>query len=234
MRARRPATQEGVPVAQYVPAPYGPPVVPDTALPRPRLDAPLARGLPATGARIAAGARTVAVASPPRRARSAWRLGVVLLASAVMTLLLWPPTPAALGPFAVLAAHSHPAATTCAPAPTQAAAARALTAIQLASRLRDAANGDFRPADATTSFRSGQTAYLTFEIATNAAGTAAVLFCTAHEHIHGTLRVPANSSNRYGQFSAVLAGNASGRGEAILTWDGQVAAAVSFTLVPGK
>jgi hypothetical protein len=108
---------------------------------------------------------------------------------------------------------------------------RALTGAQLATRLVDAVHGDFRPVTPTTTFHSGQLAYISFEITTNAPGTASVLFCTPGEKIRGALRVPGGSGNRYGQFSADFVAGDAGQGSAILKWNDQVAAAVPFEVV---
>jgi hypothetical protein len=216
--------QEGVPVVRYVPAPSGPPVVPDPLLPRPWPSKPtsIKRHAPLTR-----GAITAAPCRPPG---DGLRLGLVLLASAVMMLVLWQPGLPALASLVALTAIPRPTTSGCPVPHAAASAARAITAVQLVTRLRDPTHGDYRPVGLNGPVQSGQTAYLTFRITTNASGTVAVLFCTRAGHIRGTLSVPAGSDERYGEFSAAFARDDTGPGVAVVDWNGEVAAALSFVV----
>jgi hypothetical protein len=147
-----------------------------------------------------------------------------------MLLVLWLLNPASFGSLVSLAARSRASEAACARPAIALAATRALTGAQLATHLVDEARGDYRPATLASIFHGGQPAYFSFEIATNAAGMASVLFCTPGGSIRGALSVPVGSGNRYGQFSAVFDADDAGQGTAILKWNGQVAAAVPFTV----
>jgi hypothetical protein len=113
------------------------------------------------------------------------------------------------------------------------AAAAALANAQLTTGVRDAAKQDYRPIDSVTRFTAGQPAYLTFKIITAQAGTAGVSFCTPSGSLPGSLDVPAGSAKRYAQFSTrFLPQDAGSAGVVTLTWNGAIAASLSFTVDP--
>jgi hypothetical protein len=109
-------------------------------------------------------------------------------------------------------------------------AAATLSHVQMTTGLRDPAARDFRPVDNVTSFRVGQRAYITFQIATPQAGTVDATFCTAAGNFPGTLAIPAKATGLYGQFSIDLTTESAGPGLATLRWDGAPAASVAFTV----
>jgi hypothetical protein len=154
-------------------------------------------------------------------------LGVI----ALLALLAWragPPGTLHLPFLATRPAVQRPA---CPAPPTRSGATHALTDAALASALRDPAHQDYRPASPITTFQAGQAAYLTFRIAGNTPGSATVLFCAPGAAIRGELTVPSNATGRFAQFSAVFTPASAGHGVATLSWNGQVAATLPFTIV---
>jgi hypothetical protein len=112
-------------------------------------------------------------------------------------------------------------------------AAAALTNAQLTTGVRDAGKQDYRPIDSVNHFTVGQTAYLTFKIATAQAGAAGVSFCAPSGVVPGSLDIPAGSSERYAQFSTRFTPqDVSSAAVVTLTWNSAVAASLEFTVGP--
>jgi hypothetical protein len=160
--------------------------------------------------------------------QSRWRLAIVVLTIAGLALALWRLNGPALGSLAAMTSRPTPSQILCPTPKVTRAAATALAAPQLATQLRDATHNDFRPANHATTFAPGQRAYVTFRISTNSRGIAELLLCTAATRFRGSLAVPPDSADRFGQFSAAFATGDLGPGEAVLFWDGQVAAILPF------
>lgn len=120
----------------------------------------------------------------------------------------------------------------CAVATVDPGAASALSSAQLTTGVHDASKQDYRPIDSVTRFTVGQQAYLTFKIATAAAGTASVSFCASSGVVPGLLDIPAGSQERYAQFSTRFAPQDAGAAVVTLTWNGAVAASLPFTVAP--
>lgn len=244
----------GVPVARFYPASAGPPVAPEPYLPvdpslDPSLDAPDDMA-PVFARPPRPSARLRIMLPQPQPRRGSW---LSLTLTAVLTLSLGALVIAGLlaGTFARADGAGHwlglppsgnaeptdpaPTATpVCLVQPIFAAAATALTQATLTTGLRNPATQDFRPVDSVRTFQAGQTAYVTFQIATTQAGTAGVAFCTSAGQIPGTLDVPAHSNGHYAQFSLPLDATGTGTGVVTLTWNGAVAASLPFTIeAPG-
>ncbi len=232
-----------MPLHQFVPSPYGPPVRPD-----------IQPGTPETveldmAPRRAVGYRPVVLPPLPTPQRSGCVRRVLIgllvlvllgLASAAIIAHGGPGLPSGL--FAKgtpsLARGSVPTAVTptalpaCAIPLVNPSAARALAHSQLTTGLRNSAAHDYRPVDTVTLFHAGQQAYITFEVATQEAGTVGVVFCTAGGRHTGRLTVPAGSMGRYGEFFALFSSKDVGAGEVTVTWNGMPAASVPFTVAP--
>ncbi len=246
--ATRPATMRdgdgtGVPTDRYVPSQYGPPVLAE------RSPYTMSRPREVPRVRRPIGYRPIVPPPPPPPRR---RGGCLRLALLTVTLLVlagiaasmvsgraasWHLGP--LGPLGITGFFAHatptarPAATAipCAVAPVDQAAASRLSHVQMTTGLANAATKDYRPLDNVTTFHAGHPAYITFQLATSAAGIVSVNFCTAGGNTVGTLEVPAGSSGRYGEFSVPLDSLDLGQGMATLTWNGAVAAEARFTVV---
>lgn len=232
--------QAGLPAGRYVPSVYGPPVRPDVV---PRASEMEAEAPP----RRTFGYRPVDLPPPPPERGGSLRrrlvrlllvalvLGVAVTAVAFAKGALPPhaaPAPSGKAPVVgVRATATTDTGQVCsAAAQVDASAAQALAQAQLTSGLRNAGAHDYRPVNAVSSFHVGQTGYVTFQVATTEAGTASVLFCMPAEQVSGSLSVPAGSSGRYGEFSAQFGARDVGKGHALLTWNGAVAADVPFTV----
>lgn len=238
--ARSPA---GLPVGRYIPSSYGPPVRPDVV---PRASA-IENEAPS---RRVFGYRPVDLPPPlPARGgalrRALWRLCVLaLLLVVVLTAVNYArgarPLNALFGhtaPHSLPVAASRPTATattlaSCPAVPIDASAARALSHVQLTTGLRNAASHDYRPVNAVSAFQQGQTVYITFQLATEQAGSVGVMFCTSSERITGSLDVLPGSSGRYGEFATQFASGDTGQGRVVLTWNGSGAAQLPFTITP--
>lgn len=223
----------GLPAVRLAPSPAGPPVARDVlvrAAPRPVDPPPVQRSR---------GYRPVVLAPPQRRAHSRGRrwplaglalLAVIGLAAGLVARLGGVPLPG----FGTSAAHlPTPTATAisaCQPANITAPAPLPLTHLQLATRVRDLAKHDFQPLDSVTTVHAGQLIYATFEIATKSAGTAGLSLCTPDQRANGTLNVPINSANSFAEFTLHFSSADIGNGVVTLTWNGAVAANLSFTI----
>jgi hypothetical protein len=135
-------------------------------------------------------------------------------------------------------ASSHPTATPACPArPVDPHAASALTAVQLTTGLQDPAEHDYRPVNHVSVFAVGQYLYITFQLATDQAGTISASICTPGTHAAGTRSVPAGELGARGEFNlgspqpSPLGSSDVGSGVAVLSWNGAVAAAAPFTVV---
>jgi hypothetical protein len=242
--ATRPATRResaGVPADHYVPSQYGPPVVSE------RSPYTMARPIEIPRVRRPIGYRPIVPPPPPPQRRRAGCTGVALLCLALVVLAAVAVALASgkgtwqLGAFGAHSAFvptSTPvrptatAAPACPSVPVDGSAAAHLSHVQMTTALRDAARQDYRPLDNVTTFHPGHHAYITFQLATAAAGTVDVTFCTPHGNTLGTLRVPPGSSGRFGEFSTALDTADVGTGIAALSWNGSVAAVVRFTVSP--
>jgi hypothetical protein len=111
-----------------------------------------------------------------------------------------------------------------------AAAAKALTGMQLATRVQNAAQRDFRPLDSVQLLAAGQQGHLTFQVSTAQRGLAAVTFCTPGGVYTGNLAIPAGSHGLYAEFPAAFAARDAGPCVATLAWDGAVAGVLVFTV----
>lgn len=229
----------GVPVGRYLPSSYGPPVHPDVAPRASQLE-------PEAPSRRAFGYRPVVLPpSPSSRGRSLRRALVrvfllVLVAGIVVTAVTFArgalplhnpfghwvnggAPMAGVKPTATVAARQA-----CPPSSVDAAAAQALTHVQLTTGLRDVNVRDYRPVNAVSVFSADQTGYVTFQVVTGRAGTVGVVFCMPGERISGSLSVLAGSAGRYGEFSTRLSASDVGQGRATLTWNGAVVADLPF------
>ncbi|HZU76739.1 MAG TPA: hypothetical protein VFA70_08240 [Dehalococcoidia bacterium] len=111
-----------------------------------------------------------------------------------------------------------------------AAAAKALTGMQLATRVQNVAQRDFRPLDSVQILAAGQQGHLTFQVATAERGLAAVTFCTPGGVYTGNLAIPTGSRGLYAEFPADFATRDAGPCVATLSWDGAVAGVLVFTV----
>jgi hypothetical protein len=221
----------GVPVGPQAPSVYGPPIGQDTRM-------GVTEILEVEGPeKHILGYRPFVPPPPPPRSRVGCLRGVVIAAVVLLVALVATDFVAhsnvhflGLGARPTVTATATRPAVACAVQPTKAAAAQALVQAQLTSGLRDEAKKDYRPVDNISAVRVGQKVYLTFQIATNKAGTVGVEFCTKNEKLTGTLAVPAKSNGRYAEFSAVFTSADVGASVATLTWDGAVAASKPFTI----
>ncbi len=178
--------------------------------------------------------------TPPAQHRRGGCLRIVAIAAVVLVLALLATDIIAHGNIHIFGLGTHPSATAistrpavnCLAQPTKPAASQALVHVQLTSGLRDAATKDYRPVDTVTTIRAGQKIYLTFQIATNKAGTVGAEFCTKSGKLPGTLTVPAKSSGRYAEFEAIFTSADVGTSVVTLTWNGAVAATRTFTIKP--
>lgn len=134
-----------------------------------------------------------------------------------------------------LPTHAPTATATAAPAcplkPVDKAAAAALKNVQLTSGLKDLQDKDLRPINNLKTFHTGQTLYVTFQFATNQAGTISADICTTGNRSDGSKDVPAGFINGRGEFSTpdqLIAPQDLGQGAVMLMWNGAVAAAVPF------
>lgn len=236
--ARTPA---GLPVGRYIPSSYGPPVRPDV-VPR---SSELENESPA---RRAFGYRPVEL-PPPLPARGGTVRRALLRLCVLALLLVGALTAVAYArgaqPLNALFGHTAPrgqsvpgqsatmtaaAFATCPTVPIDASAARVLAHVQLTTGLRNAASNDYHPVNAVDTFHPGQTGYVTFQLATNQAGTVGVVFCTPAGRITGNLSVVPGSSGRYGEFATQFASGDSGQGRVVLTWNGLGVAQLPFTV----
>ncbi|HEX8037021.1 MAG TPA: zinc ribbon domain-containing protein [Ktedonobacterales bacterium] len=221
---------KGVPVEPQAPSVYGPPIGQDT-----RMGVTEIMEVEGPEKRIL-GYRPFVPPPPPRRRAGCLR--VVVIAAVVLLVALVATDVVTHGNVHFLGFGARPTMTAtatrtagaCAVQPAKAAAAQALVRAQLTSGLRDEAKKDYRPVDNISAVRVGQKVYLTFQIATNKAGTVGVEFCTKSGKVEGTLAVPAKSNGRYAEFSAVFTSADVGASVATLTWDGAVAASKAFTI----
>lgn len=219
----------GIPVERLAPSAQGP-----LAAPEPHIAAAHVR------ARRLRGYRVVQPMPVRRPARHRWlRVFAAIVALAVIVAggIL---AGEALGRMRQTAA---PGAGTTAPAATMtsfpgacavpdARESTALTRVQFARGVRDAARGDLRPVQVTDTFTAGQTVHLTFQIATQQAGTASARFCLNGRSTNAAVSVPARSSGRYGQFTLTTMRSDQGSGTATILWDGKVVTAARFTVTP--
>jgi hypothetical protein len=118
------------------------------------------------------------------------------------------------------------------------AASQALTATLLSTGIvsGDSAHIDLRPVGPTSTFSVGQTIYVTYQFATNQAGTVRGEFC-ANDMSGGnvataTQSVPAGYRDGRGEFHLLtpLTRANIGRGVVTLTWNGAVAAVLVYTV----
>ncbi|MGZ3599772.1 MAG: hypothetical protein ACXWQ5_08645 [Ktedonobacterales bacterium] len=222
----------GVPVGPQAPSVYGPPIGQET-----RMGVTEIMEVEGPEKRIL-GYRPFVPPPPPPRRRAGCLRGVVIAALVLLVALVATDVVAhgnvvhflGFGARPTMTATATRTAVTCAVQPAKAAASQALVQAQLTSGLRDEAKKDYRPVDNVTTVRVGQRVYLTFQIATNKAGTVGLEFCTKAGKVEGTLAVPAKSNGRYAEFSAVFTGADVGASAATLTWDGAVAASKAFTI----
>ena len=238
--ARTPA---GLPVGRYLPSSHGPPVRPDVV---PRSSAMESEA----PSRRVFGYRPVDLPPPlPGRGGSLRRVLLRLCVLALLLIVVLTAVDYARGarPLDALFGHTAPhnlaavspratvtatALASCPAVPIDASAARALSHVQLTTGLRDAASHDYRPVNAVLAFHEGQTGYITFQIATEQAGSVGVVFCTPSERITGRLDVLPGSSGRYGEFATQFAFGDTGQGRVVLTWNGSDAAQLTFTVTP--
>jgi hypothetical protein len=228
-----------------LPTIYGPPIGPDR----------YGRTGAAASAAPVARPTSRAAAPPPstwRPARRAGRLrGIAALTALGLAIALFVGAFVASGqgldktlgfgtsPHHQPAATAGPTSTPTPPCPLPAVdpqSALDLTNVQLATGVRDAAGNDLRPIDNTATFVVGQSPYVTFQIATNQAGTIGATFCANGLSIPGNpLNVPRRYAGARGEFhypSPLAAANV-GPGAVVLTWNGVVAAALPFTVRSG-
>lgn len=242
----------GVPVVHFAPTEYGAPIAP----------APFsAPGLVEEGQVVATrppGYRPVVLPPPATRPRRRHPLRVLAVVLSLCLLLLAAGAgarlarnihgPLHIGPYTVQVPWSapssvpanRPTSSACQHSPHTASGTSSasvpdssmLENVQLTTGLQNAAQGDYRPVNATRIFRSGTRLYITFEVRTQQAGTISAHFCVADQQAQGSLRVPAQSAGRYGQFSLLLSPTSGGDGEAMLSWNGALAAEETFSVNP--
>lgn len=230
----------GPPVDPYAPTLYGPPIGPD------RYGASaVAPTVPAVE-RYVGGYRTVRPPASGRRRRS----GCVGLVAGVVALgvvaLLFVGALAASGqrlgpfPFGFGGTSPHPTVTrsptataipTCTVATVDPQAATKLMNVRLTTGLRDPEH--LLPINSVTTLTVGQTAYVTFQIATNEAGTVGAAFCTGGVVTNGVRDVPQGYRDAHGEFhlQSPLTAADVGQGVVALTWDGAVAAVLPFKVM---
>lgn len=240
---RQEVHRSGPPVDPFAPTIYGPPVGPER----------YARAYPAPAAppmRRVEGYRVVTPpASPfyqPHRPGSL-RAFAVVAALAVLLLLAGGALAATghrvpgLGPlFGEVAvptatATVRPSPTPACPAPAiNPQAAAALDQVRLSTGVSGAA---LQPTDVATTFTVGQTVHVVFHIQSAEGGVVNASFCTngAVSVSNRPLDVPAGyakrlGANARGQFYLTLAPGNVGPGLVTLTWNGQPAAVVPFTV----
>jgi hypothetical protein len=231
----------GPPVDPFAPTIYGPPVGPERYA---RVYAPSA----ASNMRRIEGYRVVA--PPPVVERRSTRLrGLAAVVAIAALLLLAGGALAATGHglhglSPLLGQSRVPTVTpTIVPSPTPACpapavnsqAAQALDQVVLATGVAGAA---LKPVDQISSFSVGQTIHVVFHIRAPSGGTVDARFCTsgAVSVTNKPLAVPAGYATRLGQnargqFYLNLESSNVGHGMVTLTWNGQVAAVVPFTVV---
>ncbi len=246
--ATRPAAQSGpfgVPADRYVPSQYGPPVLAE------RSPYTLSRPAEVPRVRRPIGYRPIVPPPPPPPHRQGGCLRVALVCAILVALSVLAITVVSghagswqIGPFGPFGVHTsfvptstpaRPRATVvpaCASPHVDALAATRLSHVQMTTGLENIGSQDYHPRDNVTTFHAGHVAYITFELATASPGTVGVTFCTPGGDTVGTLRVPAGSTGRYGEFSTALETADVGAGVATLTWNGSVAAVVRFTVTP--
>lgn len=129
-------------------------------------------------------------------------------------------------------------ATPCAVPKVNATASQSLTAPQLSTGIvsSDPGHVDLRPVGSTSSFLVGQTVYVTFQFATNQAGTVRGEFCgndmsganvaTASESVPGGYR---DGRGEFHLLTPLTRANV-GLGVVTLTWNGAVAAVLTYTV----
>ncbi len=118
------------------------------------------------------------------------------------------------------------------------AASQALTAAQLSTGVvsSDPNHVDLRPVGPTSTFTVGQTVYVTYQFATNQAGTVHGEFCandmSGSSVATATQSVPSGYRDGRGEFHLLspLARANIGRGVVTLTWNGAVAVVLPFTV----
>jgi hypothetical protein len=240
----------GPPVDPYAPTIYGPPIGPERFGP---LYAPSeGPALP----RQVGGYRPVRPLARPaaRRGRGGWVRALAVLSAACVVALLFMGALAASGqriagvdlsflrrPAAPAApALPSPTPTPACPAPpVNPQAAKALKNVQLTTEVVGA---NYQPANKVTKFAVGQYIYVTFQVATNEAGTIQATFCTNGALASGSKDVPAHDLNARGEFHPLVQAGANdwipatlttasvGPGVVTLRWNGAVAAVLPFTV----
>ncbi len=237
----------GVPVQRFAPTAFG---ALASAPPRPTA---LVQMPPEGSSQRAGGYRPIVLPPPPpkpRRRRSGWRGFVALLAVLLLAtvggvaLARSSATPLRVGPFQLVPALASqpsgaqasgtPPAATCSPQSLTSIPASPpadITQAQLTTALRDAAARDYRPVDTVSSFASGHSGYVTFQIASSARGTVRALFCVVGASYTGSVTVPAGSSGRYGEFAVPLAHARPGNASLLLTWNGIPEQRLDFSIV---
>jgi hypothetical protein len=136
---------------------------------------------------------------------------------------------------------ARPTATLASPCPlakVSPAASQALAAIQLSAGIvsSDPEHVDLRPVGPTSSFTVGQTIYVTFQFATNQAGMVRGEFCgndmSGDNVATATQSVPSGYRDGRGEFHLLtpLTRANIGLGMVTLTWNGAVAAVLTYTV----
>lgn len=153
---------------------------------------------------------------------------IALLLIALSLLLAFVATPLLAG----AVPHSPPAAarSVCAQA-IDPGAASSIAHATLASSIRTAGHA-YEAAASTAQFRAGQAMYVTFEVASSAAGRLDARFCLGSAVIAGTLIVPVGSLGHSGEFLAHLPTTVPPprAGVVVLLWNGDVATRLPFTV----
>lgn len=246
----RMAQESGPPLDPYAPTIYGPPIGPDRFGP---IYAP-PEG-PAAARRVGGYRLVQPLARPEKRRERGGKLrALALLSAACVVALLFVGALAASGQriagvdLGFLRQHPAPAVRTVATAsPTPACpapavdpqAAEALKNVQLTTSV---VGPTYQPANNVRSFAVGQYIYVTFQVASNEAGTVEATFCTNGALATGTKDVPQHDQNARGEFHplvqvgandwmpATLTTASVGPGVVTLRWNGAVAAVVAFTV----
>jgi hypothetical protein len=142
---------------------------------------------------------------------------------------------------ATATAAARPTATPASPCPVPSvspAASQALSAAQLSTGIvsSDPNHVDLRPVGVTSTFTVGQVIYVTYQFATNQAGSVHGEFCSndmAGENVAtATQAVPSGYRDGRGEFHLLtpLTRANIGRGVVTLTWNGTVAVVLPFTV----
>lgn len=244
------AQTSGPPVDPYAPTIYGPPIGPD------RFGRAYVPPDGTASPRRVGGYRPVQPlgGSAERRGRGGRLRALAVLSAACVVVLLFVGALAASGqhiagvdlsflhPHHAPGATASPTATRTPVCPSPAVdpqAANMLTDVQLTT---DVVAGSYRPTNNVSKFTVGQYVYVTFQVATDDAGTIQATFCTNGTLATGSKDVPAHDLNARGEFHplvqvganewmpAALTTASVGPGVVTLRWNSAVAAVLPFTV----